>query len=231
MWCQTMKKQLVFNDQVAVGISDINDGTMRFFSGDESEIIANQSKLGDLIEQDAARIARIRTIYAGRDSFTDYREITEENLPEYSINNSESVIPVTDGLVTKCHGVGMLLPLADCLGAVVFDERQKIFGVLHAGRHNIEQYGPRKYIEFLKENYGSQPEELKIYCSPYAINYQIEALSNMTMTEAAMRQFFETGILPENIIDNRVDTVTDVNYPSNSAGDLDKRFAIVAKLI
>lgn len=225
-----MKKQIVF-DRVEVGISDINDGKMRFFDGNENEIMGNQAKLGELIGLENTRIARIRTIYGGRDSFTDYKEITEENLAEYAINNPESVIPISDGLVTKCSGIGILLPLADCLGAVVYDTRQGFLGILHAGRHNIEQYGPRKYIEFLKENYGSQPEELKIYCSPYAINYQIEALSNMTMTEAAMRQFFETGILPENIIDDRVDTVTDANYPSNSAGDIDKRFAIVAKLI
>ena len=225
-----MKKQIVF-DRVEVGISDINDGKMRFFDGNENEIMGNQAKLGELIGLENTRIARIRTIYGGRDSFTDYKEITEENLPEYSINNSESVIPVTDGLVTKCHGVGMLLPLADCLGAVVFDERQKIFGVLHAGRHNIEQYGPRKYIEFLKENYECKPEDIKIYCSPYAVNYQIDILQGMTMSEAAMKQFLEAGVLPENVIDDRINTVTDENYPSNSAGDIDKRFAIVAKLI
>lgn len=225
-----MKKQIVF-DRVEVGISDINDGKMRFFDGNENEIMGNQAKLGELIGLENTRIARIRTIYGGRDSFTDYREITEENLPEYSINNSESVIPVTDGLVMKCHGVGMLLPLADCLGAVVFDERQKIFGVLHAGRHNIEQYGPRKYIEFLKENYECKPEDIKIYCSPYAVNYQIDILQGMTMSEAAMKQFLEAGVLPENVIDDRINTVTDENYPSNSAGDIDKRFAIVAKLI
>ena len=226
-----MKKQLLFEDQVSFGVSDVNDGKMRFFGGDEQEIIANQTKLGELIELNGEAVARVRTTYDVRNEYTDYKEITEENLKEYTILNSEKDIPVTDGLVTKCHGVGMLLPLADCLGAVVFDERQKIFGVLHAGRHNIEQYGPRKYIEFLKENYECKPEDIKIYCSPYAVNYQIDILQGMTMSEAAMKQFLEAGVLPENVIDDRINTVTDENYPSNSAGDLDKRFAIVAKLI
>ena len=226
-----MKKQLLFEDQVSFGVSDVNDGKMRFFGGDEQEIITNQTKLGELIELNGEAVARVRTTYDVRNEYTDYKEITEENLKEYTILNSEKDIPVTDGLVTKCHGVGMLLPLADCLGAVVFDERQKIFGVLHAGRHNIEQYGPRKYIEFLKENYECKPEDIKIYCSPYAVNYQIDILQGMTMSEAAMKQFLEAGVLPENVIDDRINTVTDENYPSNSAGDLDKRFAIVAKLI
>ena len=121
-----MKKQLLFENRITFGVSDIHDGKMRFFGGDEQEIIANQTKLGELIELNGEAVARVRTTYDTRSEYTDYREITEENLKEYSILNSEKDIPVTDGLVTKCKNVGILLPLADCLGAVVFDEKQKI---------------------------------------------------------------------------------------------------------
>ena len=60
------------------------------------------------------------------------------------------------------------------------------------------------------------------------MSYHITAL-NMTMEEAAMEQFKKAGILPENIIDEQIDVSKDDNYPSNSSGDLDKRFAIVVK--
>jgi hypothetical protein len=53
----------------------------------------------------------------------------------------------------------------------------------------------------------------------------------MTMEEAAMEQFKKAGILPENIIDGQINVLKDDNYPSNSSGDLDKRFAIVVKQI
>ena len=226
-----MIRKVLFDNQIEVGISDIDDGKMRFFGGgDESEIIHNQEKLSGLLGLSGDAVARIRTTYDNRSEFTDYREITPENLAEYAISNSESAIPVTDGLVTKCTEVGILLPLADCLGAVVFDARQRIMGVLHAGRRNIEQDGPAKYIQFLKENYGCKPEDLMIFCSPYAVNYRIDAL-NMTMFEASRKQFLDVGILVENIIDEKVDVTIDAKYPSNSSGDHDKRFAIVAKMI
>lgn len=109
------------------------------------------------------KIARIRTIYDGRKEFTDYYEITPERLSEYTILKPESQIPVSDGLITKCPGVGILLPLADCLGVVVFDEEGGAFDLLHAGRQNIEQYGPREFIKYFVKKIGSKPGRLKVY--------------------------------------------------------------------
>ena len=81
----------------------------------------------------------------------------------YNILNFETQIPVSDGLVTKCIDVGILLPLADCLGIVVFDEGRQALGLLHAGRHNVEQSGPKKFIGYFCKKFDTKPENLKIY--------------------------------------------------------------------
>ena len=225
-----MIKQILFNGRVEVGISEITDGGMRFFGeGDESEIIKNQKKLGELIGLEI--VARIRTIYAGRNDYTEYDEITKENLSKFLIDNPENEIPVSDGLVTKEPEIGLLLPLADCLGAVVFDEKKGIVGLLHAGRQNIEQEGPRKFMEYLVKTFGSRAEDIKLFFSPYALNYQILKLDNKSMEEASYEQFIGMGILPENIIDHKIDNVSDDRFPSNSGGDATKRFAIVVKMV
>ncbi len=225
-----MKKTVLFEGLVTVGLSDIHDGSMRFFGeGDEKEIIERQKKLGELIGLDGERVTRVRTVYEGRDNYTQYDEITENNLNDYSINNAEGVIPITDGLVTKCQDVGMLLPIADCLGMVVFDEELKIVGLLHAGRQNIEQDGPRKFIEMFVKNYGCEAERLKVFFSPCAQDYCITALNDEKLPEAARRQIMEMGILEKNILDDKIDTVTNEDYPSRSAGDMVNRFAIVVK--
>lgn len=66
----------------------------------------------------------------------------------------------SDGLITKCSNVGILLPLADCLGIVVFDEEYHVLGLLHSGRQNVEQYGPGKFIEYFVENcYNSETKQ------------------------------------------------------------------------
>ncbi len=198
-----MIKQVLFSGRVEVGVSDINDGNMRFFGeGDEAGIIENQEKLGESIGLSGEKIARVRTIYDGRTCFTDYAEITRDNLKDYSISNAELKIPVTDGLITKCPEVGLFLPLADCLGMAVFDEAKNIAGLLHAGRHNVEQDGPRKFIKQFVEKYGSHPQDLKIYFSPYARNYHIHKLNNMTLDEATRKQLVGEGVPLENIIDS-----------------------------
>ena len=224
-----MIKQILFDGKVEVGISEINDGNMRFFGdGDEREIIENQKKLGKMIVLD--NVARIRTVYDGRDCFTEFAEIVKDNLSEYSTENSEKIIPVSDGLVTREAEVGILLPLADCLGAVVFDEKQKIVGLLHAGRQNVEQNGSKKFIEYFMNNFGSNASDLKIYFSPYALNYHIIKLDK-NLGEAAKEQFADAGVLLDNIIDHKIDTVSSDNLPSYSSGDADRRFAIIVKQV
>ena len=225
-----MIKQVLFDEQVEVGISDVHDGNMRFFGDeDETKIINNQEELGEIVGLAGEKVARVRTIYDDRNVFTYYYEITDDNLSEYNITNFEKQIPVSDGLITKCQNVGILLPLADCLGIVVFDEGNKIVGLLHSGRQNVEQYGPKKFVEYFIEKYESNPEKLKVYFSPHAVNYKLFKFNNRTLPEVAREQLIEKGVLAENIVDSKVDTVGNANYPSNSAGDKTQRFAVIVK--
>ena len=227
-----MKKQVLFEGAAEIGISDIRDGSMRFLGeGDEAEIIKRQNSLGELVGLDGENVARIRTVYEGRSEYTFYDEINDDNISEYSINNNETRILVSDGLVTKRKGIGMLLPLADCVGAVVYDAKKQILGLLHAGRHNIEQYGPEKFIEFLCDKYECNPKDLRVYFSPFAQNYQIYELNNQKMSDAIFEQLTKSGVLAENINNPGIDTATDDNYPSCSNGDYKTRFAVVVRLM
>lgn len=225
-----MIKQVLFDGEVEVGFSEISDGNMRFFGdGDEAETIENQKKLGEALDLGGNKVARIRTIYGERKDFTDFCEITDDNLSEYAIANSEKQIPVSDGLATKCSNVGILLPLADCLGIVVFDEEHHVLGLLHSGRQNVEQYGPRKFIEYFVRNFNSNPEKLKVYFSPHAIYYQIFKFDNRLLPEVAKEQLVDAGVLSENIVDYKINTVDNANLPSHSSGDTTQRFAIAVK--
>lgn len=227
-----MIKQELFDGKVEIGISEIVDGKMRFFGeGDEVEIIKNQEKLGRVLGLNGERVARVRTVYDGREEYVDYQEIVPEDLPKYTVLNPEKQIAVSDGLVTKSFDIGILLPLADCIGAVVFDEEHEVLGLLHAGRQNIEQEGPKRFIEFLVRKFNSEPGKLKMYFSPHAVNYQIQKLDNKTMPEAAKEQLINAGVLLENIIDPGIDTVSSENFPSNSGGDKTQRFAVVVRRV
>ncbi len=227
-----MKKQTILNAKVEIAFSENSDGNMRYFEGedeDEATVIKNQQQLARQLGLTGDKTARVRTIYGDRKNFTEYFEITDQNISKYNIDNPEKDILVSDGMVTKSSNVGILLPLADCLGIVVFDETHNVLGLLHAGRQNLEQLGPRKFVEFFVEKYKSNPSELEVYFSPHALNYQVYKF-NKSLSETAKEQLLVAGILPENITDARIDTVNNVDLPSYSNGDKTKRFALLAKL-
>ena len=206
--------------------STLSDGNMRVFGAEnETEIIKNQISLGARIG--VSDIARIRTTYDDRTDFTRYYEITDKNLDDFEVTKTEVAIPVSDGLYTTLKEVGLLLPIADCLGIVVYDPKTEVLGLLHSGRQNLEQEGAKKFIDELVERYCINPVDLKVFFSPCAQNYEIYALGNQKLPDAAKVQLEKAGVKPENIEESGIDTVADPRFPSASAGDKTTRFAII----
>ena len=136
-------------------------------------------------------------------------------------------ISASDGLATRTPGVGVFLPLADCPGVVIYDPHQRILMVVHAGRHNLEQDGLVKAVEFLT-GLGSQPRDLTAWISPTAgaENYPVEAFGGQGLLQIATNQLAKAGV--SKIAYDETDTTTSEKYYSHSQGDHDKRFAIVA---
>jgi hypothetical protein len=223
--------QKLFDDKVTLAISTLADGNMRAFSdGEFEQVLENQGKLAIALGLTADKTARVLTTYVNRKSFTEYFEINDKSLSEHTIEKSESDLLCADGLVATSSDCALLLPLADCLGVVVYDVEQNILGLLHSGRQNLEEDGAFKFVEFLKENYGCRPENLRVYFSPHAQNFEIFALNNAKLAEAAEEQLVRAGVRAENIERSDIDTVTNPDFPSNSAGDKTTRFAVAVRL-
>ena len=226
-----MLVQNLFNNKVAFAISTLEDGNMRAFSDAEFEtVLENQSKLSVALRTTTDKTARVLTTYIDRKSFTEYYEINNETLSQHVVEKPESDLINADGLVAKSKDFALLLPLADCLGVVVYDKAQNILGLLHSGRQNLEEDGAYKFVEFLKENYACDPKNLEIYFTPHAQNFEIFALNNVRLAEAAEEQLVRAGVKAENIERSDIDTVTNPEFPSNSAGDKTTRFAVAAKM-
>lgn len=225
-----MKIINLFDGEVLFGVSHRGDGNMRFFDGDEAETIKNQEKFARRVGVE--KVARINTRYENRDDFTEYKIVAADNFDKFDTNQPEDDIEISDGIVTKEKNLGIILPLADCLGMVVYCPKKKILGLLHAGRHNIEQFGPRKFIEKMCSEFGCKTKDLKVYFSPCArSNYPLHKFNNMSIQDTVKMQLKEVGVLPENITENLDDTTTSEEYPSNSCGDRKLRFAILVAII
>lgn len=224
-----MKVLDVFGGKVRIAVSDKNDGNMRVFGEDErDEVLARQEKVGEALGVGLERLLRVRCGYE-REDFTRY--VTDPEVSEYAVLNGADV-PECDGILVGGADLGLILPLADCLGLVLYDAgRQKVM-LTHCGRHNLEQNGACKAVEFMVRN-GSFASDIWAFLSPAAgkENYAIDKLDGAGIIEATVGQLIEAGVKRERIMDMGIDTTRDENYYSHSQGDRAARFAIGVRLV
>lgn len=144
---------------------------------------------------------------------------------------------IADALVVTKPGHALFLPLADCIGAVIHDPARSVLMLSHLGRHNLEQTGGAKSIEYLVHTYGCNPSDLTVWLSPAAgkESYPLYAFDNHSLHDVAYEQLTSAGVLPGHIEVSPIDSATDENYYSHSKflkGEraTDGRFAVVAVL-
>ncbi|MDR3072642.1 MAG: laccase domain-containing protein [Clostridiales Family XIII bacterium] len=222
-------KQIAFDEHVKIFLTDKADGNMknpkldRWVTPSINENRLTLFSAAGLTEED---IALIKVDYS-RDDFAVYRWIEEKSdaLVDIQVQN---LVP-SDGLATRCSGVGIFLPLADCMGAVIYDTKENILMVVHSGRHNLEQEGLSKAVQFL-QRFGSRSENLIVWLSPSAGrgNYPVLSMGNRSLEEIGRAQLMEAGVTE--IFSENIDTTMDERYFSHSSGDTEARFAILAIL-
>lgn len=226
-------KKIILDRKIVIGLSDRTDGNMRTIGriGDDLEKVEqNRAKFLASIDL-AKKDATLLMIDYDRANFCQYA-VANDNFRGVGVIYRNSVKSY-DGIATKEKNLGLFLPLADCLGAVIFDPVHEVLMVSHLGRHSTEQFGAEKSIKFLREQFNSDPAKVKIWLSPAAgkINYPLYKFNGRSLYEVNAEQFAESGILRENISGGEIDTTVDLNYFSHSAGDKTSRFAIAAKII
>lgn len=200
---------------VRVATSTVADGSML--------------KRGDCLDADALKNRQdfLETQGMGDgDAYTLLTSYDTDNFCRYYVLEKDTIPHIggsprnflADAIVTTTPGTSIMLLIADCIGTVLYDERQNILMVSHLGRHSLEQQGARKSVGFLTEHFGTQPEDLKVWTTPAPGKavYPIWALDNKGMKEVFFEQMDEPGVPRENITDNPSDSTKDLNYFSYS---------------
>lgn len=107
----------------------------------------------------------------------------------------------------------------------------------HLGRHSVEQYGAKKCVAFMKDKFGSRPEDILVWVgpTPNGRDYPLRKRDNKSLRAAVLEDLASAGVAQENIEVCDVDTARSADYFSHSEylkGNraVDGRFAIVAKL-
>jgi copper oxidase (laccase) domain-containing protein len=217
-----------------VAISHTNDGNMYIPTDKENtSVIKNRQTFLRTIGIEMDQTTRVDISYEG----TNYRRYREVRLNDRGKGMQGSDIESADALITRDVDHALFLPLADCIGTVIFDPRQKVFMLSHVGRHSLEQDGAYASVKHFVDTYQSHPGNLKLWltAAPGRQSYPLWAFNNRDFKEVVFEQLHRAGIKDENIVDDTSDSSTDERFFSHSeflAGrrPTDGRYAIVAMM-
>ncbi len=218
---------------VQIGLSDRSDGDMRTIGKTGSDMQNVVSNRINFLQKQKLELDSSALVYVNydRDSFTDFGWLDKGWAGRGMIAGKDS--ETYDAVATRERELGLFLPLADCLGAVIYDVANHILCVAHLGRHSTEQFGAKKVIEWLENSRNIDPKNLYIWISPSAgsDNYPMFRFNNRSLRDVNIEQFISAGVMERNISGDPVDTTKDPNFFSHSQGDRNERFAIVAKML
>ena len=216
-----------------VYVSTVNDGNMKSLDRNFASVLPSRERFLGKIGLSADSTTLVQVVYES-DDFCRYYTLDDTHKGD-GITRPPTL--AADGLVIARPGHSLLLPLADCIGTVIHDEVQGVLMLSHLGRHNLEQFGGTKSIEFLVAEHNSDPASLKVWLSPAAgkENYPLYSFDNRSLHDVATEQLLNAGVSAENITKSPIDSSVDVNYFSHSQflkgnRETDGRFAVVATL-
>lgn len=142
-----------------------------------------------------------------------------------------------------------MLPVADCIATVVYDPATETLALLHLGRHSTLTSLLSRVLRRMMAH-GARPEDIIVWMSPsaHASHYVMQwfdRADDPTWSAFCTKQVdghhldlqgfnknvcLEQGIASEHIHISPINTVTDANYFSHSAGDTSGRFVVVATM-
>ncbi len=225
----------VFGSGVIAAVSSKSDGNMSFGRGDADETFQNRLAFLHAVGINPEDTTLVQISYDGVEDFARYKVVTDDHKGEGIFAPKSNTI--ADALVTTEPGHALFLPIADCVGVVLYDRKQRILMVSHIGRHSAEIDGAFKSVAYLTEQFDADPVDVVAWLSPAVgkATYPLHKKDGKGLHEVICEQLTQAGVLTEHIEVSLVDTAEDIEYFSHSqfkAGtrESDGRFAIVAMM-
>ncbi|RYC74073.1 polyphenol oxidase family protein [Candidatus Nanosynsacchari sp. TM7_ANC_38.39_G1_1] len=235
-----------FPPELLIAVSSKDDGTMlnRIRGRHVAEVLENRRQFCDQIGVKYDDVVYHVISYDQAQTFDSIAEVTETDTVKY---NNEGIF--ADALYTETAGVGLFLPVADCIATVIYDPKRRALMLAHLGRHSTVAQLMTRAIQYFVEH-GSQAKDLQIWMSPSITqkNYRMDYFDHVDNTKwrnfchqtadgiyMDMQGFnrslaVQSGVPSDNIFISSIDTADDPNYFSHSAGDTGGRFAVLAEI-
>lgn len=230
---------------VMIAVSTRGDGSMldRTLETHDPDIVERRRRFCATHGVDYGQVVYQRIDY-GRDQ--TYARIERADADDAT---SRRVEVAADALYTETPGLGLLLPVADCIGTVIYDPVRRALILAHLGRHSTLADLATKTIKYMTAR-GSLATDLLVWMSPHAqaASYRLEYFDRLDdpawtsyvdvrddgyyidMAGYNHARFEAAGLMAQNITVSDIDTVTHRDYFSHSGGDISGRFAVLVMM-
>lgn len=136
------------------------------------------------------------------------KEISEDKIPlpielihsqiVYDLNSLENTEGIKgDGIISQNKEFMPVLTVADCLPVYLYDNKKKVFGLVHSGWKGTGIIG--KAIELAQKDYDSDPEDISIIIGPhihdccYIVNQERASYFVQNFTPSCVKELEEGG--------------------------------------
>lgn len=201
------------DDTLVIATSQMSDGSMSVGVTDQQRL-SNRSNFLQKYSISPQRTVLVHLAYEG-DDYRRYFTVSSDMAGDGIVSASTVT---ADALFTNEKNLALLLPIADCIGAVLYDPDHQVMGLAHLGRHNLAQSGGTSVVEYMSQDFGTDPSKLRIFLSTAAgrQNYPLYDFDNRSLHEVALEQLRTAGVNGDNIEIDRRDTTQDNTLYSHS---------------
>ena len=235
-----------FPSDLLVAVSSKDDGTMldRIRGRHVADVLENRRRFCNQLGINYDDVVYHVISYDQAQTFDATVEVAETDTVKY---NNEGIF--ADALYTEMAGVGLLLPVADCIATVIYDPKRRALMLAHLGRHSTGAQLMSQAVQYFVRR-GSQAKDLQIWMSPSITqkNYRMDYFDHANDTNwhnfcrqtadgicLDMQGFnrslaIQAGVPDDNIFILPIDTADNPNYFSHSSGDTAGRIAVVAMM-
>ena len=153
------------------GAADLN---MSFNVGDDPIMVMdNRRKVAEAVGVD------IKQAVVTRQTHTNHVQCVDYSYAGRGHDSFQTGLADTDGLITACKDLPLLLFFADCVPIILYDSVKKVLSVVHAGWRGTVHKIPAVAIAKMVQEYGCNPKDCHAFIGPsigpccYEVNHVV----------------------------------------------------------
>ena len=230
---------------IKVDFSKISDGNMSFVWGDEADVIKNRQQFLNKLGYKPENVSFV-SLEHGKKIYK-----IDASIGNFIENSREDEL-IGDGLITKNPGYALVLVVADCIPAVLYDPKSGQLAIIHAGRKGVELNILSEAVKMMglvdskdlvlisgpaisKESYifdSKEGVDTDFWGSEFSMGE--DGKYRMDIRAKFKSQALQLGLSEKNIDISEIDTFSSKDYFSHrrsmARGEQEGRFAIIASI-